>query len=251
MAAPTACVHCAAPAAPSLCGGCRFARYCGAACQRAAWPAHKPVCKAIAADTAGPFDGDLVIKAACDCCSAAFVTQLVDRCDGCRFAAYCGVACQRAHWPTHQIVCKAVGAAKFDRALAGALAGNVQPKRFMELYNSLGMGQAAMCEAVLHYRCAAEAGDTGAQHALGYCYEHGTGVEEDARAAVEWYKRAAEAGNVYAQAHLGDCYERGIGTTKNVRKALSWYDLVRASPNTDLHGYANAICIIIRTLPKE
>jgi hypothetical protein len=32
-----------------VCAGCRIARYCGRACQRAAWKQHKPVCKALAA----------------------------------------------------------------------------------------------------------------------------------------------------------------------------------------------------------
>jgi hypothetical protein len=32
-----------------ICAGCRIARYCGRACQRAAWTQHKPVCKALAA----------------------------------------------------------------------------------------------------------------------------------------------------------------------------------------------------------
>ena len=35
-----------------ICAGCRTARYCGRACQRAAWRQHKPVCKALAAAAA-------------------------------------------------------------------------------------------------------------------------------------------------------------------------------------------------------
>jgi hypothetical protein len=35
-----------------LCAGCRIARYCGRACQRAAWQQHKHVCKALAAAAA-------------------------------------------------------------------------------------------------------------------------------------------------------------------------------------------------------
>ena len=35
-----------------ICGGCCIARYCGRACQRAAWRQHKPVCKALAAAAA-------------------------------------------------------------------------------------------------------------------------------------------------------------------------------------------------------
>jgi hypothetical protein len=36
-----------------ICGGCRVARYCGRACQRAAWKQHKPVCAAISAAAGG------------------------------------------------------------------------------------------------------------------------------------------------------------------------------------------------------
>jgi hypothetical protein len=35
-----------------ICGGCRVARYCGRACQRAAWKQHKPVCGALSAAAA-------------------------------------------------------------------------------------------------------------------------------------------------------------------------------------------------------
>jgi hypothetical protein len=35
-----------------VCGGCRAARYCGRACQRAVWKQHKPVCAALAAAAA-------------------------------------------------------------------------------------------------------------------------------------------------------------------------------------------------------
>ena len=35
-----------------VCGGCRVARYCGRACQRAAWKQHKLVCAAISAAAA-------------------------------------------------------------------------------------------------------------------------------------------------------------------------------------------------------
>jgi hypothetical protein len=37
-----------------VCAGCRTARYCGQACQRAAWKQHRPVCKALAAAVAAP-----------------------------------------------------------------------------------------------------------------------------------------------------------------------------------------------------
>jgi hypothetical protein len=36
-----------------ICAGCRVARYCGRACQRAAWKQHKPVCGALSAAAGG------------------------------------------------------------------------------------------------------------------------------------------------------------------------------------------------------
>jgi hypothetical protein len=42
-----------------VCAGCCTARYCGRACQRAAWQEHKPVCKALAAAAAAPADSAL------------------------------------------------------------------------------------------------------------------------------------------------------------------------------------------------
>ncbi|MEO5362774.1 MAG: TonB family protein [Magnetococcus sp. DMHC-8] len=51
-------------------------------------------------------------------------------------------------------------------------------------------------------RVAAEQGEPGAQYALGFRYEHGTGVQKDAATAVQWYLKAAEQGNGAAKAGL-------------------------------------------------
>ena len=40
-----------------ICGGCRVARYCSRACQRASWKQHKPVCAALTAAMAGAEGG--------------------------------------------------------------------------------------------------------------------------------------------------------------------------------------------------
>jgi hypothetical protein len=43
-----------------ICAGCRTARYCGRACQRAAWRQHKPLCKAMAAAAAATTHAETV-----------------------------------------------------------------------------------------------------------------------------------------------------------------------------------------------
>ena len=41
------CHYCFVKGRLQRCSGCRFARYCGAACQRAAWPSHRDECPAL------------------------------------------------------------------------------------------------------------------------------------------------------------------------------------------------------------
>jgi hypothetical protein len=53
------CASCGTTALPvKLCSSCRAARYCGAACQRAHWPAHKAACRAAAAAASAADSGD-------------------------------------------------------------------------------------------------------------------------------------------------------------------------------------------------
>ena len=117
-----ACAACADPAT-SACGRCRFATYCGTACQTAHWPTHKPVCVAIAADAAlmefavAPNFHPRPLK--CHACSVPFTTGC-SMCEICFYGAYCTDTCQVAHWPTHQLVCSSVKAAKEIRQRAKA-----------------------------------------------------------------------------------------------------------------------------------
>ena len=73
------------------------------------------------------------------------------------------------------------------------------------------------------FREAAERGSAGAQSSLGWCYEHGDGVEIDVQEAVRWYKKAAEQGHPGGQCNLGSCYERGVGVEKDMKEAVRWY----------------------------
>ena len=200
MATPPACAHCAAPSPPSQCGGCHHVAYCGVPCQRAAWPAHKPLCKALKAVQTG------MRERHCSACAVALTAAQIglQQCTACSWASYCGVACQRAHWPTHKVVCKAVGAAMLARAISLATAGNAAAMYNLAKLYERGTGVAQDARAAFEwYRRAAEAGDADAQCKLGFCYDLGEGVAADARNAVRWYRRAAEAGNVHAQSNLG------------------------------------------------
>ena len=93
------------------------------------------------------------------------------------------------------------------------------------------------CAAVEWYRRAAEAGHTGAQLSLGFCYEDGKGVTADACAAVVWYRRAADAGDANAQCQLSVCYLVGTGVPVDMRAATEWIDRASAS------GGANAALV--------
>jgi TPR repeat protein len=65
---------------------------------------------------------------------------------------------------------------------------------------------------------AAKKGDAMAQRNLGFCYENGTGVQQDLEKAVEWYTKAAEQGYAMAQNDLGFCYESGTGVQQDLAR---------------------------------
>ena len=217
---PPACAHCAAPSPPSQCGGCHAVTYCGVPCQRAAWPAHKPLCRALQAALTG------ALETHCSGCAVALTKEQMglQQCTACSWASYCGVACQRAHWPTHKVVCKAVGKAKLAREIADATAGDVGAMFNVALYYERGPGTAKDLRAAFEwYRRAAEVGDAAAQFNLGTCYALGKGVTADVSAAFEWNRRAAEAGDAEAQSNLGRCYEDGEGVAADASEAVAWY----------------------------
>jgi TPR repeat protein len=68
--------------------------------------------------------------------------------------------------------------------------------------------------ARLHWQ-AAERGHADAQRRLGWCYEHGQGVGQDVRAAMDQYILAAEGGCLAANANLGICFEKGRGVPRS------------------------------------
>jgi len=216
-----ACGACAAPDAPSLCGGCRFAAYCGPACQRAAWADHKVVCKAIQADVvAAPFGHDPE-KTHCDGCAQP-LNGVNELCVGCRSASYCSAACYKAHWrAAHKAVCKAIGEARFARVLALATVGDVHAMHSIALFYSNGTGVAKDKRKMREwYRRAAAGGRVDALFNLGLAYSNGEGGEKDARAAVECFRHAADRGDLGAHYELAVCYKYGEGVTQDLRAAV-------------------------------
>ena len=78
--------------------------------------------------------------------------------------------------------------------------------------------------AAKHYGKAADAGLVDAKAALGYLYETGLGVRQNAARAVQLYREAAEKGHAKAQNNLGSMYFQGSGgLTQDPAKAVEWY----------------------------
>lgn len=70
----------------------------------------------------------------------------------------------------------------------------------------------------------AEKGDAEAQFELGCCYEHGTGVGQDARAAALWFKRASQQNHPAATLAFACCYRDGFGVPPDGNKAKALYE---------------------------
>ena len=167
---PEPCAACGAEGASSMCSSCRAACYCGQACQRLAWPAHKAECAALRAAreqrevdvaTAAGF----ILLAKCARCgrgpSAApggpcrcFVLWYCDECGP-----------PRRHSPA---VCEGAARARFE-----------------------------------HLRAGAEAGDPVAMHNLAGCYAEGSGVPASAAENLAWLRRAGELGWAESLNNLG------------------------------------------------
>ncbi len=78
-------------------------------------------------------------------------------------------------------------------ALYDAGAAYEEKKRFVEAMHR--HSSAIECADALYYMIAAERGNAHYQYQLGYCYEHGIGVEKDENEAKRLYSLAATQGN--------------------------------------------------------
>jgi len=77
--------------------------------------------------------------------------------------------------------------------------------------------------ALKEVRKLAEQGNAVAQIKLGFFYEYGQGIIQNATEAVKWYLKAAEQGNAEAQYNLGRKYEDGLGLIRSDLEAAKWY----------------------------
>jgi TPR repeat protein len=78
------------------------------------------------------------------------------------------------------------------------------------------------------YEAAAKQGHLEAQNWLGYCYQHGLGVAQSDKSAVEWYRKAADAKLATAENNLGLMYLSGRGVEQDYGKA---FELFQRSAN--------------------
>jgi TPR repeat protein len=82
-----------------------------------------------------------------------------------------------------------------------------------------------LTEAVDEWTIDANGGDSDAQFNLGYMYDNGEGVPQDAKKAVYWYTLSAEQGDSNAQRKLGLMYANGEGVPQDAKKAAYWFTL--------------------------
>ncbi len=90
----------------------------------------------------------------------------------------------------------------------------------------------------------AEQGDIVAQYRLAYCFQDGSGIEQDYIQAVAWYRKIAEkteatpvdSSDMFqngsaAKCNLADKYEHGLGVSQDYQKAFEWYTKSAAQDN--------------------
>ena len=88
-------------------------------------------------------------------------------------------------------------------------------------------------KAFEYYSLSSEQGNSAAMCSLGYCYSHGKGTDENGTKAFEWYKKSANLGFCGAMYNVGLYYKDGTGITKDLNKAREWYTKSAAQGNLD------------------
>src|SRR5690606_14898007 len=69
---------------------------------------------------------------------------------------------------------------------------------------------------------AAELGNAEAQYNLGYCYQSGTGTEQDQKKAIEWYSKSADPGFNDGLYQMMMAYGQGTGVEQDFEKAFQY-----------------------------
>ena len=86
-------------------------------------------------------------------------------------------------------------------------------------------GEKRYAEAVAQYKLLADQGEPAALHALGRCYELGSGTLANPATALKWYTRAGHAGHLPSIARLGEIHLSGLArpdtTSEGVAAQLS------------------------------
>jgi len=104
--------------------------------------------------------------------------------------------------------------------------GNVEAQyRLARLVHQGGDGlKQDLIMAAQLYQEAAELGNVEAQNWLGYCFQHGIGVETNDLRAFEWYRSSADAGFALAQNNVGLMYLTGKGTERSLLRAFEYFE---------------------------
>lgn len=73
-----------------------------------------------------------------------------------------------------------------------------------------------------------------AMNCLGFLYDHGRGVAQDKKQAMEWYQKAADLGHTDAMYNIGMLYEFCGDITQDYAEAAKWFK--KAADNGDADG---------------
>jgi TPR repeat protein len=123
-------------------------------------------------------------------------------------------------------------------ALVGLIGATVWPHRTgaalspaVDAEDGVGIRLTPLSPEVRRLRVRAEAGDAGAQLALGNAYEAGDGVPRNGARALGWYRRAAGRGHVDAQVSLALLYLDGHHVMRDPAQAVTWLQRAAGAGN--------------------